>query len=159
LSTNDILTAIQNNSFARAITKSNHLVIAALQIVHVVGLVLLLASLVLMSLRLLGLVLTEQPAVRVTRELAILLRSGLALTVISGCLMFLTGPRHYFYNSAFELKMGLLLAAVTVQFTLFRRIVAINPRHPLVAKLAVVLSLLLWFGVSIAGRAIGFVRG
>ena len=47
----DALTAIQNNGIARAITKSDHLVIAGLQIIHVFAFLLLLSALVLMSLR------------------------------------------------------------------------------------------------------------
>jgi hypothetical protein len=63
----DALTAIQISGFARAITKSNHLVIAVLQIIHVFAFLLLLSSLVLMSLRLWGLVLQRQSIPQVTQ--------------------------------------------------------------------------------------------
>jgi hypothetical protein len=157
LSTFDLLTAIQDSGFARAITKSNHLVIAALQIVHVAGFLLLLASAALMSLRLLGLVFTDQPASKVTREPARLLGCGLVLAVISGGLMFLTGPKHYYYNPAFETKMALLLVAVALQYCVFWRVAA--GEYAAHVRITVLLSLLLWFGVGIAGRAIGFVPG
>jgi hypothetical protein len=157
LSIPDALSAIQNNGLARAITKSNHLVIAGLQIVHVFGFLLLLASLLLMSLRLLGLALRQHSVPQVTRQPATLFAWGLALVIVSGALMFVTGPKHYFYNSAFEVKMLLLLAAALLHVTVFRSVAASESPNPLLARVAAVLSLILWFGIGIAGRAIGFV--
>jgi hypothetical protein len=154
-----ILTAIQANGFVRAITKSNHLVIATLQIFHTFGFLLLLSSLVLMSLRLFGLALAEEDAARVLLQPTRLLVIGLLLAVLSGVLMFVTGPMHYFYNAAFRLKMLLLLLAMVLQFSLFRAIgvrARIAPPRRL-AKFAVVVVLLSWFGIGMAGRAIGFV--
>jgi hypothetical protein len=157
LATPDILTALHDNGLARAITKSNHLVIAGLQIIHMFGFLLLLASLVVMSLRLLGLALRQQSVSQVTRQPAALFWWGLATAAISGSLMFLTGPRHYFQNSAFEAKMLLLPVAVLMQVFLFRRAAASESSGPVLARTSAVLSLILWFGVGIAGRAIGFV--
>lgn len=153
----EVLAALQNNALARAITKSNHLVIAGLQIIHVFGFLLLLTSLLLMSLRLLGLTLRQQSIPQVTREPTRLFWVGVSLAVISGALMFLTGTRHYFYNDAFDVKMMLLLAALLIQLLLFRTVAADETPHPVVTRIAVALSLVLWFGVAIAGRAIGFV--
>jgi uncharacterized membrane protein len=153
----DVLTAIQNNAFARAITKSNHLVIAGLQIVHVFGFVLLLSSLLLMSLRLSGLALQRHSIRQVTREPARLFWVGLALAVTSGALMFVTGTKHYFYNVAFDAKMLLLPAAVLIQLVLFSTVAGSEVPRPILARIAVALSLVLWFGIAVAGRAIGFV--
>ena len=152
-----LLTAIQSSSFARSITKSNHLVIAGLQIVHVFGFLLLLTSLLLMSLRLLGLALRRHGIPQVTREPARLFWAGLSLAVISGTLMFITGTKHYFYNAAFDAKMLLLFVAVLVQIVVFRTVAAREAPRPILAKLVVAISLVLWFGIAAAGRAIGFV--
>jgi hypothetical protein len=157
VSISDVLTAIQNSGFARAITKSDHLVIAGLQIIHVFAFLLLLGSLVLMSLRLLGLVLQQQSIPLVTTGLTRLFWSGLSLAVISGALMFVTGTRHYFYNRAFDAKMLLLLVAVVIQLVLFRKVALRESPTQVLATTTVALSLLFWFGVAIAGRAIGFV--
>ena len=153
----DALIAIQNSGFARAITKSDHLVIAGLQIIHVFAFLLLLSSLVLMSLRLLGLVLQRQSLPLVTYGPTRLFWSGLSLAVISGALMFVTGTRHYFYNRAFDAKMLLLLVAVVIQLVLFRKVAVSESPSPVLATATVALSLVFWFGVAIAGRAIGFV--
>lgn len=153
----DALSAIQNSGFARAITKSDHLVIAGLQLIHVFAFLLLLSSLVLMSLRLLGLVLQRQSIPLVTYGPTRLFWSGLSLAVISGALMFVTGTRHYFYNRAFDAKMLLLLVAVVIQLVLFRKVAEGESPSRVLATATVALSLVFWFGVAIAGRAIGFV--
>jgi hypothetical protein len=153
----DVLTAIQNTGFARAITKSDHLVIAALQIIHVFAFLLLLSSLVLMCLRLLGLVLQRQSIPQVILGPMRLFWFGLTLAVISGALMFVTGTKHYYYNRAFDAKMLLLLTAVVVQLVLFHRVAVSESPRPALARVIVAFSLVFWFGVAIAGRAIGFV--
>jgi hypothetical protein len=153
----DALTAIQNNGIARAITKSDHLVIAGLQILHVFAFLLLLSALVLMSLRLLGLALQRESIPQVTRGPTRLFWLGLSLAVISGALMFVTGTKHYYFNRAFDAKMLLLLIAVVIQLALFRRLAVSESPRPALARVTVALSLVFWFGIAIAGRAIGFV--
>jgi hypothetical protein len=153
----DALTAIQISGFARAITKSNHLVIAVLQIIHVFAFLLLLSSLVLMSLRLLGLVLQRQSIPQVTQGPTRLFWFGLSLAVVSGALMFVTGTKHYYYNRAFDAKMLLLLTAIVIQLALFHRVAVSESPRPALARASVAFSLVFWFGVAIAGRAIGFV--
>jgi hypothetical protein len=157
MSTAEVLTAIQNSAVAHAVSKSNHMVGAGLQIVHVLGFILLLSSIVLISLRLLGLAFAQQPVSKVGRDATRLIWLGLALTVVSGTLMFVSSPKTYYYNPAFELKMLLLVAAVLVQVVLLRRVSAKDAPTPALARATVALSLASWFGVGLAGRIIGFI--
>lgn len=157
MSTAQVLTAIQNSVIAHAVSKSNHMVAAGLQIVHVLGFILLLSSIVLISLRLLGLAFAQQPISKVGRDATRLIWIGLALTVASGTLMFVSSPRLYYYNPAFELKMLLLVAAVLVQVLLLRRVSANDSPTPALVRTTVALSLISWFGVGLAGRIIGFI--
>ena len=157
MTTADILTFIQTSALSHAISKSNHLLIATFQVFHVVGFVLLLAALVLISLRLLGLVLQQQTVPQVASQALRLLWSGFALAVASGALMFIGSPKHYFYNPAFDVKMLLLIVAVIVQAGLLGRVTTHSAPRPWLARTSVALSLALWFAVSMAGRAIGFV--
>ena len=157
MSTAQILTALQNSAVAHAISKSNHMVGAGLQIVHVIGFIVLLSSIVLICLRLLGVVFAQQPIPKVARDATRLIWLGLALTVASGTLMFVSSPRMYYYNPAFELKMLLLIAAVGVQVLLLRRVCANESPTPALARATVALSLASWFGVGLAGRIIGFI--
>jgi len=157
MSVADLLTAIQKTPLSRTLAGADHLVMAGLQVVHVVGFILLLASAVLISLRVLGWVLKQTPVAEVARDTLRLLWLGLTLAVLSGVLMFIGAPRHYFYNPAFTTKMVLLLAAVIVQAVVFTRIATSETPRPLLARVGVAVTLIFWFSVSLAGRAIGFV--
>jgi hypothetical protein len=147
MSTTEILSAIAHLPLARALAKSDHLVTAALQVVHVIGFLLLLASLTLISLRLLGLVLVRQTIPQVASDTSRLLWIGVILAISS----------HYYFNRAFERKMVLLFAALVVHVTVLQRIARRDEPPATLARVGAVLSLLLWYGVSWAGRAIGFV--
>jgi hypothetical protein len=153
----DILTAIQDSGVAHAISKTDHMVGAGLQIVHVLGLIFFLASLVLISLRALGWALADQPVNSVARDTSRLLWAGLALTALSGTLMFIATPKLYFFNWAFGLKMALVLFAILVQATLFRKVAKSSDPSLRFVRASVALTVGCWFGVAMAGRMIGFV--
>lgn len=157
MTTAEVLTGIARFPLSRAIARSNHLITAALQVVHVTGFLLLLASLTLISLRLLGLALTRQTVPQVAAETSRLLWLGASMAILTGTLLFLSGPAHYYYNRAFEVKMLLLVAALVVQMTLLKWVTKRDEPPAMLARISAVLSLILWFGVSWAGRAIGFV--
>ena len=157
MTTLDVLIFIQDSAIAHAVSKSNHLVGAGLQIFHVLGFVLLLASLVLINLRLLGLAFNSYSLLQLSREAGRLIWGGLALAVLSGALMFAASPTLYYYKPIFLYKIALLVLAVVVQVALYNRVVAKESPQPLLARGTVAFSLVLWVGVGLAGRAIGFV--
>lgn len=74
-----------------------------------------------------------------------------------GVAMFIGAPTHYAYNPAFVVKMMLLIAAVVVQAAVFARVAASEAPRPALVRIGVTLAVSFWFGVSLAGRAIGFV--
>ena len=79
--------------------------------------------------------------------------------MISGALLVMTGPMKYYHSPSFRLKILLFLLAVTFYFTLHRNAVRLNADSTgfTWSKVAaVVLSTVLWLGVGLAGRAIGF---
>jgi hypothetical protein len=153
----DILLGIERSGIAQAISKSSHLVIAGLQVIHVIGIILLLSALVLLSLRLLGLVFKAQNVTAVSKDAQRLMYLGFALAFVSGVLMFVASPRHYFYNSAFQLKMILFVLAIAVQVFLLRRAAQNDSPSPVLARVSASLALVLWFGVGLSGRVIGFI--
>jgi len=157
MSTLEVLIQIQDSALAHAVSKSDHLVGAGLQIFHVLGFVLLLASLLLINLRLLGLAFKGYALPQVSREPVRVIWWGLAVAVLSGTLMFVASPTLYFYKPVFLFKIALLLVAIVLQAALYNRIAAQESPSPLLARLSVLLSIVLWFGVGLAGRAIGFV--
>jgi hypothetical protein len=153
----DLLAWLQASRLSHSIAQANHMLIASLQIVHVFGLILLLAPLLLIGLRVWGLVLREQPFEDIVRQSLRLASIGLTLSITSGVFMFLSAPLHYYANWAFDTKMVLLLSALITYLLIF----AWRPNqlraHGVLAGLHVLASVILWVFVCMAGRAIGFV--
>lgn len=147
-------TSLQNTAPGLALRDASPTTVLLIQVGHVLGLILLLTSLVLVNLRLLGWGLRRQPLDEVVHALRWSLRLGLLLAIGSGTLLFLTAPVSYIANPAFVPKMALLSAALALQAAVAWRLTRLPP---LLARASAVLSLSLWFGVGLAGRAIGFV--
>ena len=148
---------LQHTALGHALREAHPATVLGIQIGHVFGLILLLTSLVLVNMRLLGWGLRSVPLALVVRATRLGLWTGLVLAIGSGSLLFLSAPVHYAGNAAFAPKMALLLVALAVQASLYRRVTARTAPHPLLARSTAVISLTLWFGVGLAGRAIGFV--
>ena len=131
----------------------------AVQSVHLVGLTVLLASILVLNLRLAEVSMMDWSLPAVDRQLRPLAWGAITLVLASGVLMFLGNPPKYLANPAFELKMACLALASLCQFGLFRRVFRSEPgvRSRSMNIVIAVVSLTLWFSVGWAGRAIAFV--
>lgn len=111
-----------------------------------------------MDLRILGLLadLPREAFVGRMREAAAL---AFSLAAATGVALFSIRAQEYATNSAFLLKMGLLLAA-GLNLLAFRRIArgpAREEGYPARARLLAAVSILLWVATLVAGRFIGFI--
>lgn len=127
---------------------------AVFEMIHLLGLTMVLGSLMVLDLRLFG-VGMRQRAAELGRDLGAWMLSGLAIVLISGVLLFFGEPMKLYTSPSFHVKIGLLGLAILFQFTVFRG-VASREASPVLSKLAGAVSLTLWFGVGLAGRGIGF---
>lgn len=125
----------------------------ALEVVHIVGIGLLLGSLVLVELRMLGLapLLPLAPLARFGLKLTLV---GFAIAACSGSLMFLSQPGELLASPPFLLKMGLLLA-VGANALAFHWRDGLG-RADLFARLQTLASLGIWLAVIICGRWIAY---
>jgi hypothetical protein len=153
----EVLTSLQNSFLGQAIGQSNHLVGATSQVFHILGFVFLLASVIFINLRLLGLVLANVPLREVSRQPIRLLWGGFFFASVSGFLMFLSAPTLYYANPAFVTKEVLYVLAVVFQVVLYQTVVKQEKPARWLVWSSVLLSFFLWFGVGLAGRAIGYV--
>lgn len=130
----------------------------ALETLHLFGLTLLLGTLVLLCLRLVGAMFRQQPVAELAAELAPYQTTGLWLMLFTGALMFVATAVRCYGNTSFWIKMILLAVALSYHFGYFRKFVRKDDASltPTGAKLAASVALLLWFGVGMAGRSIGF---
>lgn len=139
--------AIRNSRFAFPIIENFHLF----------ALTVLLGTLVVLALRQFGLVYKAQPISEVAGALRPWNRWSLAVMLLSGILLFLSEAMKCFTNTSFRVKMIFLFAALLFQFTIYNRTVASEDKvAPVGGKIAAAVALCLWFGVGLAGRAIGF---
>lgn len=116
--------------------------------VHVVALVLLGGMVVLTDLRWLGLGMRSYSVRDVMDGLRVPKRIAFGLAAASGVALFGAHAEQYSSNPWFWLKIG-LLALLAANYFIFRRAVNDDAGR---AKLASVLSLLLWTGVVVAAR-------
>jgi hypothetical protein len=133
-----------------------------LESIHVVGLALVFGTIAILDLRLLGVASLDRPVSRILADLLKWTWAAFAVTAVSGGLMFMTNAVVYFNNSYFRAKMILLvLAAVNMAvFELTARKTIREwdgaPATPRAAKVAATVSLIIWVGVIVTGRVIGF---
>ena len=126
----------------------------ALETIHLFGLVLLLGTVLILSLRLLGLLMPHQPIPELARALRRYTALGLAIMLPSGVLMFVATAIRCYGNTSFWVKMCFLAAALAFHFTYFQK--TLHAGNSQNARLAACGALFLWFGVGAAGRSIGF---
>jgi hypothetical protein len=125
----------------------------ALEVVHIVGIALLLGSLVLVELRVWGLG-AELPLPALARLALSVTVAGFALVLFSGLLMFAANPAEMLANRAFLIKLGLVqLAGLNAAWFHARRSLQ---RCDRVARVQTVLSSGLWIGAIICGRWIAY---
>jgi len=125
----------------------------ALEVVHIVGIALLLGSLVLLELRVWGRG-RELPVAALAALSMQVALAGFALAAATGLLMFAVQPAELLSNRLFVLKMVLLLLAGT-NAGLFHARDGLTKLDGL-ARVQTVLSLGLWVGVIICGRWIAY---
>lgn len=128
------------------------------QSLHLTGITMLLGTTLVLNLRLLGVGFKQLPLPFLAEQLWVWSKAGMALTILSGIMVFLPDPTRYAHSGPFRLKMALLCLALLYQFVVFRRVIRLEPEsRPRMRNVAFSsLSLLLWFGVGWSGRAIAF---
>jgi hypothetical protein len=131
---------------------------AVLEVVHLWGLTILLGSLFVVYLRVAGFGFRNQSPGQVARQFAPWNIAGLSVMVVSGGSLFVSEAMKCWESEPFRLKMTLFLPAVMFHFALTRRIRSDRGRdlHPVLRKLAAGFAGMLWLGVGIAGRWIGY---
>ena len=132
-----------------------------IEILHIIGLAVLVGAAALFDVRLLGV----SRSIRVTALAAHLLfwaRRSLIIIVPTGLMMFTAHATEMASNPAFQVKLGLLVAAIVnaVAFHagVFHSVAAwdLEAPAPRAAKVSAILSLCLWAGVIACGRLLAY---
>ena len=133
--------------------------------IHVLSAAIVFGTILIVDLRLLGFPSTSRPFTRVSGELMRATWVAFVISVITGVLMFAPNSITYIGNTAFILKMFAILAA-GLNMAVFELVTARSVASwdkdtmpPTAARVAGVLSLVIWTSVIFIARWIGFTKG
>lgn len=133
----------------------------ALEIIHFVGLSLLLGSMLIIDLRLAGLF--RGMDIAATHKLLPWSVVGFAMNLVSGMLFVIGDPARYFANIGFRIKMLLVLIAGLNALWFYLKISPLmrtwdaHGDTPALAKTIAFVSLGAWTGVLLLGRLIPYI--
>jgi hypothetical protein len=156
-----LLDWIQHTSLAVAI-RDGLILFPLLESMHVIGLAVVFGTAVIVDLRLLGWATMHRSFQRLAYDTLPWTLGAFGLTALTGALMFTANPTVYFHNGYFRVKVALLvlaaLNALVFELTTRRRVLewdlaSVPPRG---ARVVAVVSLVIWIGVIMTGRMIGF---
>jgi hypothetical protein len=130
-----------------------------LETLHFIGLALLFGVLLLVNCRVLGV--ARQLSYASVHRLLPWAVAGFGANVVTGTLFFVATPQQYTHNTAFQLKIGLMLAAcagvlyLTIADAPWR--LRAGDDAPMHAKVVAAGSMLLWIAVIYCGRMLPFI--
>jgi hypothetical protein len=134
----------------------------SVEVVHIAGIAMLFGSILVLDLRLLGF--SRSLPVRKLAAHVLPWSAGSFLLIIpSGLMMFVAHASDLIANSAFALKMCLIMAAgvnaAVFHAAVFRGAAGwdVDAMPPLAARACAALSLLLWVSVIACGRLLAYV--
>jgi hypothetical protein len=129
-----------------------------IEAIHLLGLGVIGGAVLVVDLRLLRLGLRRQSVAQLARDVQPWLIGSLILMIATGTLLFLSEAIKCYYHPAFWFKMASLFLAILFTFTVQRKVTLADerPGRPFWRGVVAVISVLLWSGVGIGGRWIGF---
>lgn len=150
---------LEQTPLAQAL-QSTEWAIPTVQTVHILAIGLLMSAMLMFNLRLLGVAFTEQTLPRVAARFVPVIWWMLPVLLLSGALMITAEPARSLENTAFQIKMLLLLMAVSLTLIAQSRVDTNSwgdtaKRRRSAVALA---SLALWVCIVFAGRWIAYVR-
>jgi hypothetical protein len=135
-----ILERVQETWLSQAISQSTwgYPIVGA---IHVLAIALCAGPVLMTDLRLLGLAFTKLDPSQLAADLRWWKWVGLGAVFLTGALMFISLPVHYYASTSFRIKMGLIALLVLNAST---------------ARRSAWLSLTLWVAIIFAARGIAF---
>jgi hypothetical protein len=152
---------LQNSAVGLAISESPYLY-PFIEGSHVLGLALSVGTVLWFDLRLLGVTMRGDPVSYVFRQVRPWMSIGFAIMIVTGSLLFTARATEAYASTYFRIKVGLLVLGalnvlifhVTIDRHREQWDTAATP--PTRARVAGLLSLILWFGIIAAGRIMAY---
>ena len=147
----------EQSAIGEAIRRSAWL-FPVIEAIHLLGLGFIGGAVLVVDLRLLGLGLRRQSVAQLARDAQPWLIGSLIVMITTGTLLFTSEAIKCYYHAAFWVKMTSLFLAIVFTFTVQRKVTIADETRvrPLWSKVVALVSVMLWSGVGIGGRWIGF---
>jgi hypothetical protein len=125
--------------------------------IHICGFALLVGTMLILDMRLLNVMFRGQNISQLAKQVAPWIRTGIAIMLTTGPILFSADPGDYVQVPAFLTKMVLLVFALLFHFTVIRKATAPSGDDAPLGwrKLAACGSLGLWLSVVVGGLWIG----
>jgi len=146
------LSAWLDHTALSQIVKDNDWIVPTVQTIHILAIAVVFVSALMIDLRSIGLIATDQTVERVSARFLPFVWWPLVVLAATGAVMIVGEPPRSLKNPVFQLKMVLVAAAVGVTF--LHHLLA--RAHAGAARAAAILSILLWTGIIFAGRWIAY---
>jgi hypothetical protein len=113
----------------------------------------------MLNLKLMRLAFKSESTAELAEEVKPWMISSLIVMLISGFLLFSTEAVKMYGNWGFQLKMLFLLLATIYTFTIYGRFTRRDDGRfgPALRVAVAIISLLLWSGVGLGGRSLGYI--
>jgi hypothetical protein len=137
-------------------------VVPTVQSIHILAIAMVAASAMMIDLRVLGILSTDQSLRNVLARFLPFVWWPLLVLLATGAIMITGEPARSLKNPVFQLKMALLIAAMIVTALLQfmpkqdPALGDVQSGHRVVASAIAVLSMVLWSGIIFAGRWIAY---
>ncbi|MFE9204858.1 hypothetical protein [Micromonospora sp. NPDC007230] len=157
----DLFSWLEDGWFAEAIRGTAYL-FPVLESIHIIGIALLIGLAAAFDLRLLGLGRQKLRVTTMANYLLPLSRLGFVIAAVTGVLMFLPGASLMADRGSAPWKLGLILIAGLNILSFHRRTYRsvsdwdLGEPSPVPARIAAVVSLTSWTGVTVAGRLLAY---
>lgn len=135
-------------------------IIPTVQTVHILAIATVMASVVMLDFRLLGVTARSQTLPEVAHRFLPWVWGAVAVLLASGSILITAEPGRDLLNEVFYLKMSLLACVLALTFgfqVLVRREGAFWEHRRVIARVTAVVSLALWVGIVFCGRWIAYV--
>jgi hypothetical protein len=133
-----------------------------IETVHIFGIILLVGATSILDLRLMGLTFRDEPVSKLARRFLPWAWAGFIIQVVTGLLLFSSEATKMVDNISFQIKI-LLIVVAGVNAFVFHSLAYQSvgkwdhdPVAPVSARIAGLVSILLWFGIVAAGRWIAY---
>lgn len=122
----------------------------AIESAHLLGYAGVIGTSVAIDFRILNIGLRNQTAGQIAAQLTNWMAASLALSAVTGALMFSYKPFVFAANGALPSKLGLVVVAILFHYAILLRVARTDPPASF-ARLAAACSLALWLAVALAG--------